>query len=370
MGKVGVMQSPRGSGLPSKRIEWVDGARAVPICLVVVIHTSAPLVGRLSAETAAKWWAGAIFDSLAQIAVPIFVILSGVLLLGRRERTAELLSSFAGRRFARVMIPFLVYCGIFFAWRLYHGESLTLARALQDLYTGRVRTHLWFIYMLIGLYAFTPILRTWIAHAAHSHKLYYVITCLVGVGLLFAIEKQFFVSAGVAFVGFALYSGYFVFGGILGTWSKRGCGIPAALLVIMFVGSGALTVLGTYVATAASGAEKVDLRYFAAQLPHVVLCSLSGFLLIRHILLHPRHQGASGLVRRATTELSACSYGIYLVHPILLHVLRDGELGFHLTGASINPFPGIPLTAVVTIVACGAAVALVRRIPVLRRLLT
>jgi surface polysaccharide O-acyltransferase-like enzyme len=361
---------PREVCLATERLSWADGARALAIVLVVAVHITSPLLGRLSAETAGKWWAGIVVDSVAQCGVPLFLMVSGALLLGLPGKANEPLRLFAAKRFLRVVVPFLAYSGIYFVWRsFYLGQHIVLSVAVRDLYTGGVFYHLWFVYLLIGLYALVPVLRVWIAHAPYSHKLYYLAISLVGMTLLSAVATQFGASSGIVFTGLTMWCGYFVFGGVLGMLHSRSCGVPIVLLSLMGAGSLAFSVLGTYLATMASGAAKTDFRHFGTNVPSGVLLSLTAALLVRHILVSPKHR-QTGLADRAIAELSACSYGIYLLHPIVLTILHDGRLGFSLSGTAVDPSFGIPATLLATIAICTAAVAITRRIPVLRRLLS
>ena len=78
-----------------------------------------------------------------------------------------------------------------------------------------------------------------------------------------------------------------------------------------------------------------------------------------------RHPPVLGLVR----ALAASSYGIYLLHPLVLDVLGSGVLGFRISGTSLPPFIGIPALALGLLFVSLGVMTVARRIPILGRLL-
>lgn len=84
---------------PSKRFFWADLIRTIAIILVVMVHsitlpdkwTTIPL----------DWWLSSIFyNTLGHMAVPMFVMLSGALLLGKEESYRQ----FFSKRVIKIMI--------------------------------------------------------------------------------------------------------------------------------------------------------------------------------------------------------------------------------------------------------------------------
>src|SRR4051812_36607782 len=84
---------------------WMDLARVVATGAVVLIHVIAPVVssGRGESLSHLRWWFGNIVDSGCRAAVPLFIMISGALLLsvGRQEGTQE----FYAGRLSRVGVP-------------------------------------------------------------------------------------------------------------------------------------------------------------------------------------------------------------------------------------------------------------------------
>ena len=105
-------------------------------------------------------------NSLCRTAVPLFVMLSGFFLLPVRERTRD----FFARRFVRVVVPFLVWCVLYAIYQFLTGRTDAAGALLGvcriPVNFGVEIGHLWFVYMLLGLYLFAPVVSPWIETAS------------------------------------------------------------------------------------------------------------------------------------------------------------------------------------------------------------
>jgi len=73
-------------------------------------------------------------------------------------------------------------------------------------------------------------------------------------------------------------------------------------------------------------------------------------------------------VRSWIVRLSGASFGIYLLHPMILDTLIKGRLGWTLKGDCFHPAWMIPLTAFVVYGFSFLVVFAIRKIPVLKRI--
>lgn len=108
-----------------------------------VIHANIPLL---------TW-----MNSVARICVPLFVMISGYLLLPVSTSTA----TFFRRRFTRILFPWVFWCvayAVYFMLRSGDGIATCIASVCRiPLNYGVEVGHLWYIYMLIGVYLLAPI---------------------------------------------------------------------------------------------------------------------------------------------------------------------------------------------------------------------
>ena len=92
---------------------WVDVLRVFAIAAVVIVHVSADIITEWSAVPRSCWWIANFYDSLARGAVPLFVMVSGALLLPKAESYRD----FFVKRFQRIVIPFIVWTVFYLLWR-------------------------------------------------------------------------------------------------------------------------------------------------------------------------------------------------------------------------------------------------------------
>lgn len=158
-------------------IAWVDFLRILACFLVVLAHCCDPFVG--SFDGSFNFKSAVFWGSLVRPCVPLFAMISGVLLF---PVTLEM-GAFYSRRLKRVLVPLIVwslvlpllYFGYFAA-----GVQTASPNIVMDTYTwsatvGKLYTFffnfnydttpLWYVYMLVGLYLFMPIMSAWLTQA-------------------------------------------------------------------------------------------------------------------------------------------------------------------------------------------------------------
>lgn len=162
-----------------EQIGWVDLLRVLACFLVIVSHSCDPFVGRFDTNYP-EFLNGALVGSLVRCCVPLFVMMSGVLLLPVKMD----MPSFYSKRAKRLVLPFVFWSlalpVLYFLYVNYSGieivspnivmEEYTVKRTIEKMYTfifnfNYDTTPLWYIYMLIGLYLFMPIISSWLKQA-------------------------------------------------------------------------------------------------------------------------------------------------------------------------------------------------------------
>ena len=138
------------------RVVWVDWMRVAACFMVVVVHATEPFYlggegSQILTEADAYW--SSLFDSLVRACVPLFIVASSYLQFPLHYSSGE----FLRRRTVRVVVPFLLWSAVYaFAW----GNP---AENFQNLLLNFNYSagHLWFVYMLIGVYLLMPLLSPW-----------------------------------------------------------------------------------------------------------------------------------------------------------------------------------------------------------------
>ncbi len=358
--------SPGISNLPGpERVIYADVLRVAASLGVVSLHTVYVSWIMFSYNTEPRFWwlTGDVVNSLFRWCVPIFVMISGMLLLNPARE--EPLGLFFRKRMARVLIPFLFW-GVFYTfWSLRTiPEVLSRPGIFKDLAIGLVEGpvyyHFWFLYLIIGLYLVTPILRPYARNASDSNLNYFLFLWLLGTGLYGFLGRFAHVEVGFSIQLAMGMAGYFIMGFHLNrmdvTLRRR------RLLYLLALAGMAVAAGGTYYLTARN-AGGFDDYFFGYLSPNTMVVAAAVFLFFKYVrwdrLLAPSRPARARVLR-----WSEASFGIYLVHAMVLDILMYA----HVNGSLIHPLFGIPLTIALTLVLSYAFVRLLQSLPYARRL--
>lgn len=377
-----------------KREIWIDWMRVAACFMVILVHSTEPFYlggdGSLILNQADAFWSS-FFDSFVRACVPLFVVASSYLQFPLHYSAGE----FFRRRTVRVLIPFVVWLLVYaFVW----GEPASNLKNLL-LNFNYSAGHLWFVYMLIGVYLLMPLLSPWAEKVGKKELQVYLgiwlFTTFIPLirdwvssdPLAFAygptgIPRQalyplwgeaswngyglFYYMSG--FIGYLLLGLYFrKFVGEL-SWSKTlGIAIPAWLGGFAITFGGFLrrvyeTSGGNFPAEGIINDAVYWETTWCNDTIGVALMTVAWILLFRKI----RNEG--GFYKKVLLPVSKASYGVYLSHILLLVPIGgavrewlgsgdEGLLGFWTTPMEIV------LSAVLAFVAVSALSVLIQKIP-------
>ena len=342
---------------------WVDVLRVFAIAAVVIVHASADIITEWRAVPWSGWWVANFYDSLARGAVPVFVMLSGALLLPQVESYRD----FFRKRLQRILIPFIAWTVFYLLWRKYFYEpQMGLQEVVRRAANGEVHFHLWFLYLITGLYLLVPFLRVFTAHATRRDLFYFLGLCFLIASLVPFLERLdgLFFHTGLRFQipleAAQGFTGYFLLGFVLMKESKPSFLTGAAFLwlaafLICFFGSGWVAFHG----------NQFPALFYDNLAPTVVCYAASFFVIVKETVPRLETRMNEG-VKRSVLSLSAASFGIYLIHPVFIDLFDHGRLGFVLKPAMGNPVWSIPVTAFAVYLCSYLAVLALRKIPLLR----
>jgi surface polysaccharide O-acyltransferase-like enzyme len=366
---------------PKERIVWLDVVRLVAMFTLVSCHCANPFNWVPEGTTVlpgVKFW-GAIHGSMLRHSVPLFIMITGALLLPIRGN----MGAFYKKRISRVFFPFLIwsvlYCLFPFIVRLFGGGRQLLIEffpyigedfltqsfsvslkhiAMIPLNFSTVGVQMWYIYLLIGLYLYMPIFSAWVEKASERAKLWFLIAW--GITTLLPFYSHFaepylwgtctWNSFGMLYY-FAGFNGYLLLGHYLRnrTWSIRKVlclGIP------MFAAGYCITYFGyKYMTNIPDHTEPMAELFWTTNSLNVLLMTIPIFMACKIITIK------SERIQRILANLTLCGFGIYMIHYFFIgqSVILTRALGVPLALQ-------IPLAAVVAFGASWVCVAAAYRI--------
>jgi surface polysaccharide O-acyltransferase-like enzyme len=281
------------------RLVSVDIIKIISIFLVILgPHLAGSFFYKWDIVPRTSWIIAIIYDSPSFICVPLFVMISGSLLLTKQEPV----SIFFKKRFVKVVIPFFVWVVIYLAFRMfYDGESHSIISWIGIMINGPTYYHLWFLYMLIGLYAITPLLRVFLDKANQKELIYLLSLWLILVSvipsIIFLTRKSLGITLpfpyGTIGTGYLWlifnFVGYYLFGGCLEklNFSK----MKRAAIWFWFILGVLSTMAIMYFADGWAG-DLLSATYGFLFIT-IVIESVSAYLLLKHYLNNNENKSES-----------------------------------------------------------------------------
>lgn len=310
---------------------WINVARVSAILFVVLLHVSAGLVlgNPLGSES---WWIGNIYDSSARWCVPVFVAISGALLLDPAKEK-ESVVEFYKKRLTRILVPTVFWSIFFLVWSAskttFSGGVPDFSFLIKQAILGKPYFHLWFLYMIIGLYVFTPFLRIIVRNGERRdiRFLLIVLFCYAAINSvatsLGLVESRLFIN------WFLSYLPYFLLGYFVRFSEYRPHG---GYLFLAISSSLLVTALGFYYATRLTSIHRG--LYFYDYL------SLTVIPMSVAMVYAFKHWTAGKFLITLANFVAPFTLGIYLMHPIFLECLEYVNLPYMFG----TPLVGVPVT--------------------------
>ena len=325
----------------------LDFLRVIAAFAVVFLHVSSRVVVYYPDVHSMMWWTGNIADAFVRWSVPVFVMISGALVFSSSSDITPI--QYYKKRAFRLFPPIIFWTLVYFSVREYTQSSFNLNSAVESLVDGTPYYHLWYVYMIVGLYLAAPFLRPMVAGVDSGSLRLLIAGCFT----IAAIESLMGGTSATFLPRFLPFLGYFLAGHYL---LSHGSKLSNRLLVSVFLVCGGIVAVGTAALFPQLGQRSWDVMYNYLN-PVVIIMSLCIFLLFTKNS-NPLWMPAS-LVRR----IAPITLGIYLVHPLWLMLLSE----FRISGFMMHPAVGIPVTTLLAFMLSAASAALLANIPFLKR---
>lgn len=334
------------------RVFYMDFLRIAATFAVVVLHVAASLWSKADLSSSA-WMVSNIFDSSTRWAVPVFVMISGALFLPPRKINIQ---DIYKKYILRILISFVVWSAFYALVNNY--PEFTLSGLLTSFVCGAY--HMWFLFMIVGLYMITPFLRK----IAESDKLtnYFLVLSLIFTFFIPSILKIPQLAKAQTLVDnvhfhFTLgYSSYFVAGYFFSHTNlhKR----TRIFIYILGIIGLSMTIGLTAYRSFRLGEPNSD--FYDNFSIGVLLQSIAIFTFAKY----RERRELSNRKASILIHLSKCSFGAYLVHVFVLTVLNKV---FGLQASSFTPVLSIPATAIIATVISFLTSYVINKIPVLNK---
>lgn len=293
-----------------ERIFYYDVLRAFAIIAVIICHVD-HFFGPLTTPT--QVIAQMTFHDIGNIGVPIFLMISGALLLNREYPSLE---KFLKKRFVRIIYPFIFWIILILGQLYYHGYN---SKFIWNVFIGEPSIT-WYFWTLIGIYLFIPVLNSFIKDyeikGAEYFLAIWLFTMILKTFNSYPLWHYFNLDMFTSFIGYPVL-GYWLANKKFKLDDKKLC---ISGLIILLV-SLAVFVYLDYTKASLIRYENLPNMFMGIGLFIFIMCidRMNKFNTIK-----------DNFIGKAILSLSVCSYGMYFSHVIVVK-----ELSYHNPGSNI-----------------------------------
>lgn len=333
-------------------IGWIDALRVIAIILVVISHCCDHFTALYGVDMAG-YNLGATIGSLVRPCVPLFAMMTGVLLLPVKSDVT--LRGFYKKRIGRLLWPLIFWSLVLpianflaynYVWTAPKNLSLVgpfdVDNLVNHLYTWIFNFNydtipFWYIYMLIGIYLVLPIVSRWLETASKKDietvLWLWVVSLIVPYLTYFAPSLGFKGNYGVVglwgvcswnsfgtFYYMSGFLGYMILANYLTHWPVRCSNAKlAAISIPAFIIGFAVTTIGYMSMMATENWVLIEMFWS--------FCSVNVLLMTIPVFVWVERSG----IKAAPwlTALATMSFGVYLCH---FSIVQWGYEVFYATG--------------------------------------
>lgn len=327
----------------------VELMRIIACIFVMVDHTCRLC---LPEEMSKTWLAVALCFIVSKTAVPLFLMIMGAMLLGKRDSERKWLRRL-GRGAGALVLGSLGYAAVY-GWM--EGGAFAPLSVLSQLPQRTATNAYWYLYLYLGILCLLPVLQR-VVQILDKRWLGWLIVLHAGVGGAAAQIPVLFPEIGVygsvvsgMFTSYlSLFSPYFGMV-LLGYWVERYVRITKRTAVLVGMGLAVLTAFQLLV--------QYQFHFEGKWMNHptyltVILSSLCLYLLIKYIFTE---KTIPTRFREGLLNVGGLTFGVYLLSDMAIRLTQ--ERIFSRLSGRIHPFLAWGLWIMCMFLLCAGVTAL------------
>lgn len=349
----------------SNKIVHLEFIRIVAAVMVVFNHTEYKgyLLYSKCSQGSVLYWIYMALSILCKAGVPLFFCISGALLLGREKEGVKVYF----KRIVRTLIVLLFFSIIYYLYLIIPvGGSFDLKAMVTMIYTGTIAGHLWFMYAYLAFLISLPLLQ---AMAQNLDKWVFAVCIILSIlfdGLIPII--QFYVFGGKYEIN-GMISPFFISSVVLypliGYYvhNRMDEGMILKYIPWLWVGNVACFAITEYVMNKEASMIETGVPSEKFISVFSVVNCITLFVSLKKLI---DKISVSDLSKRIICTMGACTFGIYLMHPIIIDSDFIQNMYDAFVGKGINAMVAAFIITIITFLISGIITYIILQIPGLR----
>lgn len=325
----------------------IEILRVISFVMVIVIHVSNYFCRAYESISGGEYIFSLIINSGARVSVPCFFMMSGALLLGRKEKVSKSI-----QRVPRFLLVLVVWSVIYYLFNTCysHQDTFTLRNFLEK----PAEAHLWYLYVMIPVYLMLPFLQAMCRGLdEQAEKAFIIIGSIWITALHLMAYEELSLYYDLPVLGDRSYI-YYLFMGYYITKNLDKICLKTGQLFAIFFGS----AIGNVVITVLCSGPRGDHyeRTLEYGNPLVIISALAFFAMI--MKMGNGNVQLNEKTKHWIDTCCSCSFGIYLVHILFLDNYK-----IHVKADVYSPYIAIPVLTILILAVSFGGVYLIRKLP-------
>lgn len=349
-----------------KRSVYMDYLRIMAVFFVIVNHTNSRVYQGTSPDHL-TWYLSMLWYYLSKTAVPIFVMVSGACLLPKADSYRK-----AGKRIWRMIAALILFSYLYFLndAQIYHGiwpRAVNIGAFFSLVWTQQITDSYWYLYFYIGILVMLPLMQR-LAQNMKKQDMRYLIGMSFGLYAIWPLITHYAPAMTMPSYFdvpmFSIYIGIFFAGHYVHQYvslNKKRAMLAAAILIASLLASLGLTYMEF-------GRVGVGEKYwFMDDRMHPSILTILSALSIMVLAKTAASDSIAEHTQRMIVEIGGCTFCMYLLQDLIIERTKGNILPMLSTVMPI--FPAVIVWEIVIFIVALAASWLLRRIPILKKII-
>ena len=200
------------------RKNWIDYLRVISMIAVVIIHVTSNTIETFHLSSDVPLMIYQILNGLMRFSVTTFVIISGMLFLNKEKQIT--FQKMIKKYCFRIFLVIIIVGGFFSFLELFFNTRTLSISMLIDiplmLIKGETWAHMWYLYLILGIYLITPFIKVLTDNLTKKNYEYLLMILFVFlfvipfINMIFNIQIFFSIPINSVYIFYYLFGGYII----------------------------------------------------------------------------------------------------------------------------------------------------------------
>ena len=337
----------------------IEYLRVLAIILTITIHVSNIYFYNFTKINNVGFLISVVFASISRICVPLFFMISGMLLIKEKFDKKKYL-----KRITRFILLLIIWSIIYVITNKTLNGNILVKIVYTIFNPSKTQGHLWFMYAIIGLYISLPFIQSMCQNMNKEKENLFLLLwgILSGIIVILVPVARYITKSNIdiiypiPIINATYYLGYFICGYILGNRYEKEKNNKKinTICIISFIISSLITIFVTYYLSIKNNSLYEPMMWYRSMF--TIISSVSIFVLF----IANSDKFKNSLI----TNISGLTFGVYLIHMIFLNIIKD-----NIRVISYNPIIFIPLITISVYLVSILSCYIIKKIPVLKKII-